>query len=61
MKWGRHLWSLTPHVSGCLLSVENFSQRIGLIREMRKMQKQRKTVKGDQIIIIVVLSIVKDL
>ena len=41
--------------------MENFSQRIGLIREMRKMQKQRKTVKGDQIIIIVVLSIVKDL
>ena len=32
--------------SACLLSVENFSQRISLVREVR-MWKQRKTVKGD--------------
>ena len=47
LKWT--LWSLsvpTPMSPACLLSVENLSQRISLIREM---QKQRKTVKGDQV------------
>ena len=54
LKRSRTLWSLTPHphnILCLLLSVENFSQRISLIREM-KMYKQRKTVKGDQIIIM---------
>ena len=39
----------TTMSSACLLPVENFSQRISLIREMRnvEMWKQRKTVKGD--------------
>ena len=32
--------------SGCLMSVENFSQRISLIREVRNAQtKQRKKTK----------------
>ena len=31
---------------------ENFSQRISLIREVRKRQKQRKAVKWDQIITV---------
>ena len=45
LKQSRILWSLPPHNVLCLLlSVENFSQGISLIREM---WKQRKTVKGD--------------
>ena len=35
--------------SACLLSVEHFSQRICLIREMRACRNKGKTVKGDQI------------
>ena len=39
--------------SACLLSVKNSSQRLSLIREMRTYKKKkRKTVKGDQIIIM---------
>ena len=50
LKQCRTLCFLSPPPTtfpACLLSVKNFSQRISLIREM---QKQRKTVKGDQII-----------
>ena len=46
--------------SACLLSVELFGQRISLIREMRN-EETKRTVKGDRIIIIYSLSIVKDL
>ena len=40
-----------PHSSVCLVSVESFSQRISLIREM-KSAETKETVKGDQIIIM---------
>ena len=40
-----------PHSSVRLVSVENFSQRISLIREM-KSAETKETVKGDQIIIM---------
>ena len=36
MNWSRTLWSLPPTMSSaCLLSVESFSQRVSLIREIR--------------------------
>ena len=50
----------SPIPSTSLLSVENFSQRISLIRKVRKCRYKQKIVKGDQLIIMS-LSIVKDL
>ena len=38
-----------------------YSQRIDLIRDKRKMQQQRKTVKQDEKIIVKSLSKIKDL
>ena len=49
-----HAHAPCPLPAFCL---ENFTQRISLIKEMHK---QRKTVKGGQIIIMYSLSIVKD-
>ena len=58
VKQSRILWGLPrtePHPP-CPLPAfclqKNFSQRISLIREVRKMQKQRKAVTQDRIIIV---------
>ena len=45
MKWSRTLWSFLLMSSACLLSVKkkkNFSQRISLIREVRKYRDKGK-------------------
>ena len=42
----------TSMSSACLLSVEHFSQRICLIREIRARRNKGKTVKGDQIMLM---------
>ena len=47
-----HGLSLPLMSSTYLSSVENFSQRINPIREVKKMQKQKKTIQQYQIIII---------
>ena len=48
-----------PQFSSCLLSVEKLQAKNN--RRSEKMQKWRKTVKGDHIIMVLSLSIVKDL
>ena len=59
LKWSRTLWSLHPMSSVCLLSMEKLQPKDKfIVREVRK-QKQRKTVKGEQIILVIEL--VKDL
>ena len=55
MKWSRTLWSLPATMSSaCLLSVESFSQRISLIREIRnaetKENSQRSLNSNDVVI-----------
>ena len=56
VKWSRTLWSLPPPSmsSACLLSMENFSQRISLIREVRyaetKENSQRRLNNNNVII-----------
>ena len=46
LKWNRTLWSF-PQVLFLPSLWKNYSQRISLIREVEKMQKQRKTVQQD--------------
>ena len=49
----KHDVIVSPHVL-CLLCLQTtFSQRISLIRELRKCRKKRKTVKGDQISLVI--------
>ena len=60
VKWSRTYGPCSPMSSACLWYVEKFSQRISLIRNMRT-HENRKTVKGEQIIIMYSLSIVKEL
>ena len=50
-----------PMSSACLLSVEKLQPKNKLNQRSEKMQKQKKIVKGDQIITMLSLSIVKDL
>ena len=52
MKRSRTLCSLPPHVLSLLLSVEKLKQENKFNQRSEKMQRQRKTVKGDQIIIV---------
>ena len=47
--------------SACLLSVENFSQRISSTREWEMLKQMKNKVKTDSIIMMVSLSMVKDL
>ena len=44
----------------CFFLWKNLSQRISLTREEKKMHKKRKTIKGDEIILMLSLSKVKD-
>ena len=50
LKWSRTLWSLSAMSSACLLSVEKLQPKNKFNQRSENMQKQRKTVKGDQII-----------
>ena len=54
LKWNRTLESLPTMSSVCLLSVENFSQRISLIGEVRnaeiKENSQRRQINNDAFI-----------
>ena len=61
MKHSRTIWSFPTTSSACMLSVENFSQRISLIRGVRKYRNKQKTVKQDKAIIVQSVSKVKSL
>ena len=46
----QHTHTHTHTPSACLLSMEKFWPKSKFIQRNKKMQKQRKTVKGDKII-----------
>ena len=60
-KFRGKIQQIPPMSSACLLPVENFQPKNKFNQRSEKMWKQKKTVKGDQIIISLVISKVKDL
>ena len=48
VKWSRTLCSLPPMSSACFCLWKNFSQRISLIREVRKCRNKAKQSKEDK-------------